>query len=102
MSNQEIASVVSEDAPLEGQAHRSSPDFQFSAVPESGNISVVMPDGITATLMHEKGAWPDENVAAIANGTAFDADKVETGANYYIADPSGASGNFIVTFNGNV
>jgi hypothetical protein len=100
--SQPVGSVTSAPQPLEGQDHRSSPDFQFINLPESGNLTIQITGGgssdVQATLMHEKGGWPDQNVGPVSNTATVSVDKVETGANYYIADPVNATQDFDVSF----
>ncbi|HEX4495261.1 MAG TPA: hypothetical protein VIE43_06290 [Thermoanaerobaculia bacterium] len=107
MSVQSIAAIASEEAPESGQTNRSSPNFQFLTVPSSGDISALFAgasgaQGINASLVHDLGGKNDQIIAALSQNSTFDASKVETGANYYIATPNYASGNFVVYFQGNV
>jgi hypothetical protein len=107
MSVQSIAAIASEDAPESDQKNRSSPNFQFLTVPSSGDITAVFTgisgaQGINASLVHDIGGGNDVIIAALAQNSSFDASKVATGANYYIASPNYAPSNFVVYFQGNV
>lgn len=102
MSVQSIAAAVSEESAESDQKNRSGPNFQFLNVPSSGEITSIVTSGITATLMHDIGGGNDEVISSVSDNGTFDAGKVETGANYYIASPNGATSNFVVYFNGNV
>jgi hypothetical protein len=107
MSVQSIAAIASEQAPLPDQKNRSSVNFQFLTVPSSGTISSLFTGapgspGITATLVHDIGGGNDEIVASLTQNGTFDASKVETGANYYVASPGNADSTFVVYFQGNV
>ena len=98
---QSIAAQVSAPKPLDGENSRSSQNFEFLAVPATGNITVSMPAGIDGALRRDV-TGSDPLVHTISDGYSFAASDVETGDDYYIASPSGASLNYIVTFSGSV
>lgn len=94
----QITSVTSSSTHYSGDDHNSSPNFKISQSP-TGPISVIMPEGITAVLWHVIGGLPDERVSTITAGTILPQNAMSYGNyNYYIGDPSGASGDFSVSF----
>lgn len=98
---QPIAAAVSESQPLPGQDNRSGPNFQFVELPSSGDITVTITgaNGVTCSLMQDVSGGRDPVVTSLTNGSSFAASKVKTSNNYYLASPSGASGqNFAATF----
>lgn len=102
---QPVAAAVSESQPLPGQDNRSGPNFQFVELPSSGDITVSVSgsNGVTCSLMQDVSGGRDPVVTSLTNGSTFSATKVKTSNNYYLASPSGASGqNFAVTFSGAV
>jgi hypothetical protein len=100
-TNQSIAAQVSASKPLSGQKNRSSENFKFLQVPSSGNITVLMPDSITCSIMQDVSGT-DPIVTTIKNGAAFPASKVKAGNNYYFATPGGTATNFAVALSGDV
>jgi hypothetical protein len=101
--SQPYGAAVSGSSPESGQKHRSGPNFQFlPGVPSSGSFTVAItgtpnPGSVTATLYKDKSG-SDEEIASLSNGSTFDADKVNSDGDYYVADPSGATEDFIVYF----
>ena len=99
-----IAAAVSAPSPLPGEESRSGPNFLFLNVPSPGNLvtaNLLGANGVGCALMQQITGEPDVYIAGISNGSTFDAAKVRVGTNYYLASPSGASGqNFEVTFIG--
>lgn len=102
-----LASVVSAPAPIDGNTHNSSPDFQFVLLPSGGNLTIQVTDNpnadsITFNLWRDISAWPDSEIQTnLHNGATMPAEEVNGGDSYYIGDPSGAGGqNFTVTFYG--
>jgi 1-phosphatidylinositol phosphodiesterase len=107
MAVQSIAAVASEPQPLTGQNNRSSENFQFLTVPSSGVITSLFTAtsgaaGISATLMQDISSDTDLVIASLTQNGTFDASKVKTNVDYYIASPDGAPGNFVVYLQGNV
>lgn len=109
MSQQLIATVVSQASPIDGQKNRSSEDFQFLALPNpttsvtgsvTGNPNAA---SIDATIMHDINNRTDQIVGQISNGQVTITQELEMGANYYIASPANAgSASFTVNFYGNI
>lgn len=101
--SQPYGATVSGSSPESGQKHRSGPNFQFlSGLPSDGSFTVTIagtpnPGSVTATLYKDKSG-SDEEIASLSNGSTFDDDKVNSDDDYYIADPSGASEDFVVYF----
>ena len=92
-----IASVVSAPKPLPGQNNRSSQNFQL--VSNDGNqITAGCPGGIVFNIMKDVSWGTDPVVVEDAtNETVIPGGKLDTGTNYYIANPKNASSNFNVT-----
>ncbi|HEY0512637.1 MAG TPA: hypothetical protein VGH73_12075 [Thermoanaerobaculia bacterium] len=106
-TSQPVAAGVSSSKPLPGQSNRSSQNFQFLAVPGSGNVTVSInsnPNGgqINCKLMQDV-TGTDPVIASLAQGTSFPAAQVQTGNNYYLSNPANSGGlNFEVTFSASV
>jgi len=102
--SQPVASATSAPSAINGNANNSSLNFQFLELPASGNLTVAIENNsstnISCTLWHVKGGWPDKIVQSdLTNGSTLAVSEVELGANYYIGNPSNASGqNFVVAF----
>ena len=102
--SQVVASVTSAPAPINGNEHNSSPDFQFVNLP-GGSLTVTVSgnpnaDSITFNLWRDISAWPDKEIQGnLRNNATMPASEVSVGDSYYIGDPSNAGGqNFVVTF----
>lgn len=104
--SQPVASVTSAPGPIEGNNNNSSLNFQFLELPASGNVTVNIENNpssgsIAFTLWHVKGGLPDQKVAqGLKNGSTISiSGNLQTGANYYIGNPSNAGGqNFVAAF----
>ena len=106
--SQVVASVVSAAAPINGNEHNSSPDFQFLELPASGNLTVQISgnanaSSITFNLWQDVNNWPDKTVnnpdAPLRNNSTLPVSEVKMGDEYYVGDPSNAGGqSFTVTF----
>ena len=92
-----IATATSEMNPESGQKHRSGPDFGLSS--NSGNnIMVSTVNGVTFDIMEDVSGGKDPTVAgSVTNGATLPGNCLRMGANYYIANPSGAKSSFTVT-----
>jgi 1-phosphatidylinositol phosphodiesterase len=109
MSQQLIATVVSEASPLEGQKNRSSENFEFLALPTpttsvtgqvSGNPNAA---SIDASIFRDINNRVDQIVGQISNGQVVITQELEMGDKYYIASPANAgSAEFTVSFYGNI
>lgn len=100
-----VASVVSAPAPIDGNDHNSSKDFQFVNLPGGGNLTVQITDNpnadnITFNLWEDINNRRDQTVETdLHNGSTFPADRVDEDDEYYIGDPANADDqNFTVTF----
>src|ERR1051325_943711 len=100
MNESQVADILTAVSEI-GQGERCGPNFKFLPnLPPYAELSVTItgtqyPGSVKATLYRDKfGA--DEFVAHISNGSYLDASKIDTDDEYYIASPSGATGNFIV------
>lgn len=109
MSQQQIASVVSQPNPLEGQKNRSSENFKFLALPNpSTSVTGQVVDNpnasqIDASIMQDVSFGNDPIVGQISNGQVTIIKSLSTDDNYYIASPANAGGStFVVNFFGNV
>lgn len=104
--SQPVASVTSSFSPINGNNNNSSLNFQFLQLPASGNVTVNVENNpssgsISFTLWHVKGGMPDKPVkSGLTNGSTISiSGNLETGANYYIGNPSNAGNqNFVVAF----
>lgn len=101
--NAPLAAVVSAPAPLPGQSHRSSPYFQFfQSVTSSLAYQLYdAPSNIQAVVMHARGGGESDQQIGSISGTSGSfslSDPIQPDANYYVADPSAAAGNFVVVF----
>ena len=109
MSQQLIATVVSEASPLDGQKNRSSENFEFLALPDpttsvtgsvTGNPNAA---SIDATIMQDIRFGNDKIVGQIADGQVVITENLEMDGKYYIAGPANAgSASFTVNFFGNI
>ncbi len=92
-----IATAQSESLPLSGQKQRSGPDFKLQS--DAGtNITLSTTAGVTFDIMTDKAHAPDPFVVRNAgNGYIVRGGTLNTGANYYIANPKGATAPFTVT-----
>lgn len=91
-----IAAVASHIDPLKGESHRSSRNFQLLS--NNGNTIVVScTPGISFDIQQDKSGSDPTIKSGACNGTEIDASKMNTSDYYYIADPKGATVNFVVT-----
>lgn len=109
MSQQTIATIVSEASPLDGQKNRSSENFEFLALPSPSTSVTGQVTGnpnasqIDASIMQDNKFSNDQIVGQIANGVVNITQDLELDGKYYIASPANAgSAQFTVTFFGNV
>ena len=86
-----------------GQSERCGPNFKFlPGLPSGVELTVTItgtanPGSVKAKLYRDQfGA--DEFISDLSDGATLDSAKVNTDDEYYIASPSGATGNFIVYF----
>ena len=109
MSQQLIATIVSEASPLDGQKNRSSENFEFLALPDpttsvtgqvSGNPNAA---SIDASIFRDITLANDQIVGQIADGQVIITQELKVGDKYYIASPANAgSTSFTVNFYGNI
>lgn len=109
MSQQLIATVVSEASPLADQKNRSSENFEFLALPNpttsvtgqvSGNPNSA---SIDASIFQDINNRVDQIVGQISNGQVVITQELEMDGKYYIASPANAgSAEFTVSFYGNI
>lgn len=96
-----IAEVISGPYPQQGQENRSSGDFQLAANDRSP-ISVACPPNIRFNIMQDLRFRHDPIIVeGVMNGSQLNGDLFDTGENYYIANPQGATGDFQVTLSQN-
>jgi|SRR5215216_3668814 len=102
MNESQAADILGAMAEV-GQGERCGPNFQFlPTLPSDAQLIVTItgtryPGSVKAKLYRDKfGA--DEFIADLSDGAYLDAAKIDTDDEYYIASPSGATGNFIVYF----
>jgi hypothetical protein len=104
--SQPYGAAISGSSAESGQKHRSGPNFQFlpnlSDLSSDASLTVTIagtpnPGSVTATLYKDKSG-SDDKIADLSNGSTFDASDVDSDDNYYIADPSGATEDFVVYF----
>lgn len=99
----EVASVLSQPKPQNGQNNRSSGNFSIESLP-SGTTALYWQvvrqngtselSGVSFRVMRDKSAGKDPVIFnGLANGYTS---SVRTSRNFYIANPSGATENFIV------
>lgn len=97
----QIAQITSGPTPQEGQKNRSSGDFSTEGVPggfskfywEVSGVSV--PAGVMFNVMEDKSAAIDPVIwSDLTDGSVTEIKKFRQ---IYIANPRGASGNFVVT-----
>ncbi len=102
--SQPYAAAISGSSTESGQSHRSGPNFQFlPGSPTEGDLTVTFdgtpnPGSITANLYQDVSLGSDKNVASLSQGGTVDASKINADDSYYIADPSGATEDFVVYF----
>lgn len=89
-----IAAVASSAGPLTGQKARASNNFTLL---NGGQLVVTAPAGVVFNISHDKSGSDDTPVSNATNGTVIESGKLVTSANYYIASPKNATGNFVVT-----
>jgi hypothetical protein len=86
-----------------GQGDRCGPNFKFLPTLPSGiKLTVTItgtsnPGSVKAKLYRDQFG-EDEFIADLSDGATLDAAIINTDDEYYIASPSGATGNFIVYF----
>jgi hypothetical protein len=101
---QPYGAAISGSSTESGQKHRSGPNFQFLPdVPTSGNLTVTIdatpdPSAITANLYQDVSLGSDKLISALSPGATFDASDIDASNSYYVADPSGATEDFVVYF----
>ena len=101
--SQPYGAAVSGSSPEKGQSHRSGPNFQFlPGLPTSGTLTITIagtpnPGAVYAILYKDK-TGSDEKITGFTTGGVVDADKLNSSDGFYIADPSGATEDFIVYF----
>ncbi|SDH25657.1 MULTISPECIES: hypothetical protein [unclassified Nitrosomonas] len=95
-----FASVASESAPLQGQDHRSSYNFQLlpNNDPQSG-FTISSAQGVVFDIKQDVTGSDPTPVKSVTNGSTIQAGVLKNGNNYYIANPQHANGNFVVTLN---
>lgn len=94
----DFASVASESAPLQGQEHRSSYNFQLlpNNNPQNG-FTINCTQGVVFDIKQDVTGTDPTPVKSVTNGSTIQAGVLVNGNNYYIANPLHANGNFIVT-----
>jgi len=96
MTDSLIGAVASHIDPLKSESHRSSPNFQLLS--NNGNTIVVScAPGISFDIQQDKSGTDPTIKSGACNGTEIDANKMYASDYYYIADPKGATVNFLVT-----
>ncbi len=102
--SQPWGAAISGSSTESGQKHRSGPNFQFlPGVPSSGDLTATI-DGtpnagaINANLYQDVSLGSDKLIGGFATGGVIDASKIDASNTYYLADPSGASEDFVVYF----
>ncbi|HEX4495260.1 MAG TPA: hypothetical protein VIE43_06285 [Thermoanaerobaculia bacterium] len=103
--SQPYGAAISGSSKESGQSHRSGPNFQFlSGLPSEDGATFTVtiagtpnPGSVSATLYQDKSG-SDKKIATVSNGSTFDVSGVDSSDNYYIADPSGATEDFVVYF----
>ena len=102
--SQPYGAAVSGSSPESGQKHRSGPNFQFlPGLPTSGSLTVTIagtpnPGSVDAHLYKDNSLGKDDDIGSFKTGGVIDASKVNSDDSYYLADPSGATEDFIVYF----
>lgn len=89
-----IAAVASSAGPLTGQKARASNNFTLL---NGGQLVVTAPVGVVFSISHDKSGSDDTAASDATKGTVIEPGKLVTNANYYIASPKNATGNFVVT-----
>lgn len=88
-------SVISESKPKSGQKHRSSDNFSTKALSKSSYIMWGCPEGVTFSVHVDKTGTDEVFATGLSNGSFTE---FRSSDKLYIADPSGASENFTVTY----
>jgi hypothetical protein len=102
--SQPYGAAISGSSPEKGQSHRSGPNFQFLPdLPSDTSLTVTITGtpnagSVKATLYQDK-TGSDKKIAALSNGSTFSTSDVDASDNYYIADPTGATEDFVIYFN---
>ena len=108
--SQQVAQVTSQPQPLPDKTNESSPNFQFSNLPDAGPITVRISNNSNASnisfvLWRNVKTFPDERIVNSSGSTrsgqesTYDASKLDEGSNYFIGDPQDAANStFTVTF----
>ncbi len=93
----ETVGAWSDLKPLPGQTNRSGANFQFPVTPPA-NLTFSMPRGVTCDVMQDKSPGRDPVICTLKNGGSIPQDKLESGTNYYLANPAFAGSPFTVIF----
>jgi hypothetical protein len=113
-----VAVAVSEPTPPSGQTHRSGQNFMFGGMPDNTKVKIGIRNafvmdgadeepidtGLVFTLYENNAdlGWHDEAIGTFRDGDTFNSNAVTAAHDYYIGDPTTASGlvlvNFVVTF----
>jgi hypothetical protein len=103
--SQPYGAAISGSSTESGQHHRSGPNFQFlPGLPQSGELIVTItgtpnPTSVKANLYMDVTLGSDKLIANLSQSSSFGITKdVTTSGSYYVADPSGASEDFVVYF----
>jgi hypothetical protein len=101
---QPYGAAISGSSTESGQKHRSGPNFQFLPdVPTSGSLTVTIdatpnPSAITANLYQDVSLGSDKLILELSPGASLAASDIDASNSYYVADPSGATEDFVVYF----
>lgn len=90
-----IAAGVSATGPLPGQSHRSGPNFQLLSN-NGQTVSIQAPTGVVFDIKQDVTGTDPTPVSDASNGTQVGGGVLETGKNYYIANPRHATTSFAV------
>lgn len=96
-----IATVVSSNQPLPGQKNRSSQNFSYMPLPVGTSTITYKitaganPQNIFFTVMHDKTGSDPIIFKHIGDG--FTTNDLSDNKDLYIANPEGATGEFVVT-----
>lgn len=89
-----VGAIVSEPNPMPGQSNRSSFDFQLIAI-DNDTVTLTLVDNpnlsrIKFNIYKDKSGKDPVVASNVGNGSAIKG--LETGANYYIGNPSNPGG----------